>query len=71
MATVVYERRDEETKLYAAAVTYPADSGVARCTVYSEAEDWMVKTEDMEALRSYQSSLVDIPLSRVVRVERE
>ena len=70
MATVIYERRGDETKLYATAVTYPADSGVARCTVYPDAEEWMVRNEEMDSLINYESELVDIPLSRVVRVER-
>ena len=69
MATVIYERRGSETKLYATAVTYPG-SGIARCTVYPNAEDLMVRDKHMEELQSYESKLIDIPLSRVVRVER-
>lgn len=70
MATVVYERQGSETKLFATAVTYPADSGVARCTVYPDAEEWMVREEEMDKLVRYRSKEIDIPLSRVVRVER-
>ena len=70
MATIVYERRGEETKLYASAVTYPENSGIARCTVYPAANDYDVKQENMDALRPYSSELIEIPLSRVVRVER-
>ena len=70
MATVIYERRGSETKIYATAVTYPSEDSVARCTVYPSAPESAVREERMDDLVSYRSKNVDIPLSRVVRVER-
>lgn len=68
MATVIYERRGNETKMYATAVAY--EDGVAQLTTYPSAPDKNVRNETMGLLQSYQSKRVDIPLHRIVRVER-
>ena len=70
MVTIVYERRGSETKMYATAVTYPSGDSVARCTVYPTAPDSAVRIEDRDELNGHEPKNVDIPLSRVVRVER-
>ena len=70
MVTIVYERRGSETKMYATAVTYPSGDSVARCTTYPSAPDRAVRTGDMDLLTGHEPKNVDIPLSRVVRVER-
>lgn len=68
MAKVIYERRGEEASLYATAVTYR--DNVVRCTTYPSASPWAIRDERMEELEKYGSKEVDIPLSRVVKIER-
>ena len=70
MVTIVYERRGSETKMYATAVTYPEGDSVARCTTYPTAPDSAVRIGNRDELAGHEPKNVDIPLSRVVRVER-
>ena len=67
MAKVIYERRGEEVTLHATAVTY--GNGVATCSTYPEAPHSMVKNKH-EDLYRYEEQIIDIPLSRIVRIER-
>lgn len=69
MGKVVYERKGSETSLYTTAVTYP-NGAVARCTVYPKAPESVVYNDEPEKLKGYERERIDIPLSRVVRVER-
>jgi len=67
MAKVIYERRGEEVTMYATAVTY--GDGVAICSTYPEAPRSMVK-DNHEDLYKYGEQIIDIPLNRIVRIER-